>query len=184
MKLKPFIEGKIIDLRPLSMKDVEGDYVNWLNNPEVCKYNSHHVYPYTREQALGYVAGVEGSKNNLVLAIIAKDSGAHIGNISLQKIDLISRNAEYAVILGKKEYWGKGIALEASLLLLQHGFKALDLHRIYCGTSEKNIAMQKLALAMGMTEEGRRKEALYKDGEYVDLIEYGVLKKNFHGAKK
>jgi ribosomal-protein-alanine N-acetyltransferase len=184
MELKPFIEGTTVDLRPLSMKDIEGGYVNWLNDPEVCKYNSHHVYPYTREQAAAYIVGLEGNKNNLVLAIVQKDSGKHIGNISLQNIDHLSRNAEYAIILGEKEYWGKGIALEASLMILKHGFQALDLHRIYCGTSEKNTAMKNLALAMGMQEEGRRKEAIYKDGEFFDVIEYGILKKNFNAAKK
>ena len=37
--------------------------------------------------------------------------------------------------------------------------------------------MKKLAIALGMVEEGRRKAHLYLDGEWVDLIEYGVLKK-------
>jgi RimJ/RimL family protein N-acetyltransferase len=34
--------------------------------------------------------------------------------------------------------------------------------------------MQKLALALGMREEGRRKEALFKHGKYVDIVEYGI----------
>ena len=35
--------------------------------------------------------------------------------------------------------------------------------------------MQRLALYLGMKEEGRRREAAFKDGRYVDLIEYGIL---------
>lgn len=177
---KPFLEGKIINLRPLTLADADGNYLNWLNDGEVCKYNSHHAYPYGRELAIKYVEDKQASKQDLVLAIVTKTKRPkHIGNIALQNIDYISRSAEYAIIIGEKEYWGKGIAKEASLLILRHGFKALNLHRIYCGTSAKNIGMQKLASSLGMKKEGRRKEALYKSGEYADIIEYGLLRKNF-----
>lgn len=180
MQIKPFIIGKNINLRPLIQEDLDGNYINWFNNAEVCLYNSHHVYPYSREKATQYISAVQNSKDNLILAIITKSNNKHIGNISLQNINLVSRSAEYAIILGEKEYWGKGIAKEASILILKHSFEELNLHRIYCGTSENNKAMQKLASSLGMKEEGRRKEALYKTGKYVDIIEYGLLRKDFN----
>lgn len=177
--MRPFIEGNIIDLRPLSEGDVNQDYVNWLNDDEVCKYNSHHVFPYTLELAKKYVADIQTSKSDVVLAIVAKDNGKHIGNIALQKINFVNQNAEYAIILGDKDYWAKGIAKEASQMILKHGFESLNLHRVYCGTSVKNIPMQKLAIKLGFKEEGLRKEAMYKGGAFVDIIEYGLLKKDF-----
>ena len=179
MKLKPFIEDEKIILRPLSMEDIEGEYVNWLNDIEVCKYNSHHVYPYTEAQAKEYITSVTDQKNHLVLAIVDSESGTHVGNISLQAINLLNRSAEYAILLGNKEYWGKGVAKRASFLILKHGFESLGLHRIYCGTSANNVPMQKLAAALGMQKEGVRKEALYKDGKYIDIIDYGLLEKDF-----
>lgn len=181
MKMRPFIEGNIIDLRPLSMRDVKQDYVNWLNDADVCKYNSHHVFPYTLELAKKYVTDIQTSKSDVVLAIITKDRGKHIGNIALQKIDPVNRSAEYAIVLGDKDYWGKGVAKEASQLILKHGFESLNLHRIHCGTSVKNIPMQNLATALGFEKEGVRKDALYKDGEFVDVIEYGFLRDDFEG---
>lgn len=173
------MEGIAVELRPLALDDVTPIYVNWLNDEEVCKYNSHHVFPYTIELAMEYVKHVRSQKSDLVLAIVAKDSGMHIGNISLQNIHPVYRNAEYAIILGDKNYWGKGIAKEASKMIIQHGFSALNLHRIYCGTSAENMPMQKLALALGFKEEGRRKDAMFKNGAFVDMIEYGLLRENF-----
>src|SRR3989338_8989292 len=99
MKAIPFIQGVTVDLRPLSIEDVGDTYINWLNDAEVCKYNSHHAYPYTRELAIEYVTRVRSQKNDLVLAIVAKGSGKHIGNISLQNINPVNRSAEYAIIL-------------------------------------------------------------------------------------
>lgn len=179
MGTNPFLDGETIYLRPLSTDDLAGGYSNWLNDPEVSAHNSHHVFPYTLAQAKGYVESVRNDPQNLVLAIVAKDTDAHIGNIALQNIDPVSRNAEYAIVIGDKKYWGKGVASEASRLLLAHGFNALNLHRIYCGTSSANVAMQKLAAKLGMKEEGRRRAALYKDGVYADVIEYGLLREDF-----
>ena len=179
MTAKPFLDGTLIYMRDLRKEDVDGPYVHWLNDSEVNEHNSHHVFPYNRAQALHYIESVSGDEHNLVLAIIAKDTEKHIGNISLQNIDFINHSAEYAILLGDKDYWGKGVAKEASLLLIKHGFETLNLHRIYCGTSSKNIAMQKLAAIMGMSEEGRRKESQFANGEYVDTIEYGILKESF-----
>jgi len=179
MEPKAFLEGDLVTLRPLALLDLDGPYVSWLNDPEVNAHNSHHVYPYTLAQAKGYVESVARDEHNLVLAIVAKDSGKHVGNISLQKIDTVARQAEYAILVGDRDYWGKGVAGEASRLLIAHGFSALNLHRIHCGTGSENIAMQKLAAKLGFKEEGRRREAHFKNGTYTDIIEYGILKDEF-----
>lgn len=171
----PFLIGSRIYLRPLDDSDAEGDYVSWLNDPEVCNFNAHHVFPYSKKGALSYIEHTSVSKDSIVLAVCLKENDRHIGNISLQCINLISRSAEFAILMGDKDNWGKGFAKEASLLLLGHGFKELNLHRIYCGTSAENIAMQKLASAIGMTQEGVRKEAMFKHGKYLDIIEFGII---------
>lgn len=179
MEAKPFLSADTLTLRPLQIEDLRGAYVSWLNDPEVCEHNSHHVFPYSLAEAKHYIESVSRDEHNLVLAIVANDTGKHIGNISLQKIDTVSRSAEYAILVGDRDYWGKGIATEASKLLLTHGFNTLNLHRIYCGTSTSNIAMQKLADRLGFKEEGRRREAHYKNGSYDDIIEYGLLADEF-----
>ena len=179
MEIEPFIVGESVDLRPLALSDVNERYVNWLNDAEVCKYNSHHVHPYTIELATEYVKKIRSERRDLVLAIVAKDTGKHIGNISLQNINPIDQSAEYAIVLGDRDYWGKGVGKEASWLIIRHGFDALNLHRIYCGTSTENVPMQKLAAKLGFIQEGVRKEAMYKNGAFTDVIEYGLLRRDF-----
>lgn len=180
--INPFIIGKDVYLRPLRAEDADGGYVAWLNDPEVCRFNSHHVFPYTAQQALQYISQAAAARDAVVLAVCLISSDRHIGNISLQKIDLMSRSAEFAVLFGDKENWGKGYARQAAVLLCEHGFRELGLHRIYCGTSAENVAMQKLAKALGMREEGRRVQALFKHGRYIDIIEYGMLAADFEAG--
>ena len=174
-----FLAGPRIILRGLERADVEGNYGFWFNDPSVCRYNAHHRFPYGTEELLQYVDGLSGSRDRLVLAIIERDGEMHVGNISLQGIDPVEQSAEFAIVIGEKSAWGKGYSKEAARLIIDHGFGALNLHRIYCGTSSENLPMQKLALAMSFSLEGRRREAIYKDYKYWDILEYGLLREEW-----
>ena len=172
-----FIKGNTIALRRLTLNDVDGNYDSWLNDQEITKYNSHGRFPISKESLMVYVKNSYSTKNSLILAIIDISQNFHIGNISLQNINWIDRNAEITFLLGERSYWGKGIMLEAGVLLIKHGFNSLNLHRIYCGTSSENIGMQKLAFKLGMKQEGIRQEAIFKEGKYYDIIEFGLINK-------
>ena len=170
-----FLQGPNIYLRALNEQDILGNYTTWLNDTEITKYNSHGRFPMTVEKLLNFVQMSSQSNNSLVMAVVSLENDIHIGNISLQSINWIDRNAEIAFLLGEKAFWGKGVMLEAGRLIIEHGFNSLNLHRIYCGTSSQNIGMQKLAEKLEMKKEGIRKEALFNSGIYNDIIEYGIL---------
>lgn len=170
-----FLKGERIELRCLTEEDIEGNYRYWLNDPEVVRFNSHGRFPQTAESLHAFVKAAVASKTALVLAVVNSSTAGHIGNISLQGISWIDRSAEIAFLLGEKIFQGKGVMLEAGQLLIKHGFESLNLHRICCGTSVENIGMQKLAIKLGMMQEGIRREALYNNGRYHDIIEYGIL---------
>lgn len=177
-----FLKGDTVHLRALAKKDITGNYRYWLNNSEVVKYNSHGRFPATVESLEDFVANSYNSRNSLVLAVCMNDTTSHVGNISLQAISWIDRNAEIAFLLGELSFHGKGIMYEAGQLLIHHAFLSLNLHRIYCGTSSENTGMQKLALKLGMEQEGVRKEAIFNSGRYHDIIEYGILNKAEHSV--
>ena len=167
--------GKKVYLRYLHIDDANGNYPNWLNDTIVCQYNSHGDKLYTKEMAKEYIEFVTNSLAHKVFAICDLKTDKHIGNISLQQISEKNKSAEFAILLGEKEFMGKGYANEASKILIQYGFMNLKLHRIYCGTSILNIPMQKLALCLGMEQEGIKKDALFKNKEFIDLIEYAII---------
>lgn len=173
-----FLKGSQIYLRALTISDVEGNYSYWLNDQEIVQFNSHGRFPMTVEKLMAYINSTSTSANTLALAIIDANTNNHIGNISLQSINWIDRNAEIAFLLGEKSYWGKGVMYEAGSILLNHAFNVLNLHRVYCGTSEENIGMQKLAQKLGMLQEGKRIDAIFKNGNYYNIIEFGIVKRN------
>jgi ribosomal-protein-alanine N-acetyltransferase len=164
-------------LRPLTAVDVNGSYPTWFEDQEVCRYNSHGKFFKTKAYFEDYVGRLD-REDCVVLAICHLVDG-HVGNVSLQDISLINRNAEFAILLGDKRHFGKGVGTFAGRALFWHGFNKLNLERIYCGTAATNIGMQKLAAALGMTLEGTRRQHLFLEGFRVDMLEYGVLRSEF-----
>ncbi|MBD3806057.1 GNAT family protein [Sulfuricurvum sp.] len=177
------LEGKNIYLRPIEISDAEGAYPTWLNDPDVCRYNSHGDTTYTRKMAQAYIANVTDNPTYAVFAICLREDGRHVGNISLQHISAKNSSAEFAILIGDPSVYGNGIGFEASHLLFDYGFNSLHLHRIYCGTHYKNKRMRSLAEKLGMNQEGYRKEALFKNGEFVDIVEYGILNRDYQKAQ-
>jgi len=164
-------------VRLLAEDDLDGPYPGWFEDPEVCRYNSHGKFFKTKAHFREYVAAL--SKEDRIVWAVCHVTDGHIGNISLQEISFINRSAEFAIILGDKRHWGRGVGLLAGRALLQHGFKKLNLERIYCGTAATNEGMKKLAVAMGMTLEGTRRRHLFLEGSWVDVVEYGILREEF-----
>lgn len=175
-----FLKGQRIHLRALMEKDLTDSYLQWLNDEEVCAGNSHAMFPNTEHKMKAYFESLKNGTQQVTLAIIYTEREKHIGNVALQNINWISRSAEFAILLGDKEFWNGGYGEEASKLIMEYGFSRLNLHRIYCGTFDNNTGMRKLALKLKMKEEGLRREAVYKNGSYHNIIEFGVLKSEYY----
>ncbi len=173
-----FLDGKHIYLRPISIEDLDGNYINWLNDPVVCRYNRHARFPSTKEAIRQYLEKISHSTTDIVLAIAEKNTHKHIGNVSLSRINWVDRNAELSIIIGEKEVWKKGYGTEACRLMIAYAFETLNLHRIYAGTHEDNIGFQKIAKNLEMKIEGRSIENVYKDAKYADTIWFYALNPN------
>jgi len=177
----PFLTGETIYLRTIEEADLNANYREWFNDEDVCHYNSHHRFPNYDENMRDYYENVIKSHGNLILAICDKEADTHVGNIALENIDTLNRSAEFAILIGNKAHWGKGVGKEAAKLIIGHGFRELNLHRVYCGATEDNIAIRNIALSLGFAEEGISRDVLWKHGTFKNIIRYGVLKDDFKG---
>ena len=164
-------------VRALNENDIDGSYPSWFEDQDVCLYNSHGKFPKTKAYFKNYLN--ELNREDRVVWAICHINHGHIGNVSLQQISLINRTAEFAILLGDKRHWGKGVGQLVGRKLLEHGFNKLDLERIYCGTAAANKGMMKLAVKLGMVLEGTRRLHLFLEGSRVDMLEYGVLRAEF-----
>lgn len=117
--------------------------------------------------------------NKLALAICMKETNKHIGYIYFTNIDNKNLSASFGILIGEKEYWGKGLAKEATMLMLYHGFYVLGLERIEARQLCYNKGSIKVSEKCGFKTEGLLRKAVYKNGEYKDLNLMSIIKEDF-----
>jgi RimJ/RimL family protein N-acetyltransferase len=101
-----------------------------------------------------------------------------IGIVSIVDIDPINRTAGVGIMLDK-EYRSKGIGFFAFKTLLDHAFNNMNLNRIAGDVLEYNTSSKKLLEKLGFITEGVKRQAVYKNGRYVDAIMVACLKEDF-----
>ncbi len=166
-------------VEPFKEININDRYFSWFEDETVCEHNSHGVFPMTPQRTAEFYDRTS-RRENLVWSVNHTSDG-HIGNVSLQQIDLLNRNAEVAIIIGEKAHWGSGVGKLAVRAALGHGFRFLNLHKIYLGTAAGNIGMVSIAKSLGMRLEGRRVAHRLRDGEWYDIIEFALFSEDFDG---
>ncbi|GIW07601.1 MAG: hypothetical protein KatS3mg060_2406 [Dehalococcoidia bacterium] len=174
-----FLRGERIYLRPLELTDATAEYVRWLNDADVTRYLDTGKYPATRETVREYIRSFQGSRTNLAFAIVDRATGRHIGNVTLNHIDPIHRTADTGIMIGSKQFWGRGIAYEAWSLLLGYAFDRLNLRKIIAGAVRDNVASIRTLQKLGFVIEGTFREEKWVEGRYVDTVRLGLFREAF-----
>src|SRR4030042_7138331 len=97
--------GQRVRLRAIAREDLP-TFVRWLNDPEVIEYVETY-WPISRAQEEQWFEDKLREDSNRVFAIETLD-GTLIGNLALDHVDWKERHATLGIMLGEKEYWGKG----------------------------------------------------------------------------
>ena len=180
MKYFKKIIGERIYLSPINMDDAEL-YTKWLNDIEV----SESLGIYSRTVSLGaqkkYMENSAGKGHEF--AIVALDGDGLLGNVSLGDIESINRTAKIGIFIGEAEMRGKGYGTEAIRLILDYGFKTLNLHNVKLEVFADNARAIACYKKVGFREIGRRREAKYKNGRYVDEVYMDILDSDFGSEK-
>jgi RimJ/RimL family protein N-acetyltransferase len=180
----PFIQGERIDLVAQLSKWVE-IYTKWHNNPKVRQY-ARHEFPVALEDVKKWFEAnpERGLEDFVVFVIYHKLDKRPIGDIGLNHINWVSRNANIFAEIGEPKYWGKGIVGEAAKLMINYGFSELNLHKIHASVYNPNERSLRAAEKLGFKKEGILKEHLYVDGEYVDNHKFSILRKEWLEVNK
>lgn len=176
-----FLEGSAIYLREVRESDVTEDYYNWINDSEVNQYLETRYFPRSKSNILNFVKALDGSKDEILLAICDKASDKYIGNIKLGPINWVHRYADISLLIGDKDYWGKGLATEAIHLVTGFAFNTLNLHKLKAGCYADNAGSKKAFEKVGFVKEGHLKNMWIVNRGYQDWIILGLCAEDYQG---
>jgi len=177
---RPFLIGEKLYLRALEESDIGEEYLGWLNEPEVTRYLGTGKFPSTLDSLRKYLDHFRDSTTDLVFAIVDKETNQHIGNVTLNRIDWIHRTGDTGLMIGRKDFWGKGYAFEAWSLLIDYAFQRLGLRKIIAGAIADNAASVVTLEKLGFKLEARFRREYFIDGEYRDAVRLGLFREEFY----
>lgn len=173
--------GKDLRLRAIEREDVPR-FVRWLNDPDVRQFLLMHQ-PLSRAQEERWFEGQLSRSDELILAIEVREGRewVHIGNVGLHRLDLKNRTAVLGIVIGEKDFWGRGFGREAIRVLLCYAFLELGLHRVELETFSSNVRALRCYEAVGFKKVGVRRQAFFRDGAFHDVIIMDLLAEEFAG---
>lgn len=166
----PFLIGERIYLRGLDARDLEGSYLDWINDRQTTRFLDTGRFPSTRGELEDYVRRASDGSKDLFLAIVEKSSDRFIGTIKLGPIDWIHRHGAIGILIGPADARGKGYGKEAVSLVVRHAFECLGLNKVSAGAYADHQRSVDLFVSLGFTEEGRLRKHLFRDGGYQDKV--------------
>lgn len=180
------LTGKRVRLRAIERVDIP-TFVRWLNDREVTQYllvNS--PFSTAMEEQWFERQLSQPPHEGQVLAIEARvgSDWVHIGNTGIHRVDAVNRSGEFGILIGEKHFWNQGFGREATQLTLQHGFDDLNLHRVFLRVYENNPRAIACYKAAGFVQEGVLREAIFKDGRYINEVEMGILQPEWNKLKE
>lgn len=160
-------------LEPLGPEHLEGSW-RALLNPESMRLTGTHT-EFTREQVQAWLAGVAGTDGRADWAIITIEDGEHIGEVVLNDYDADNRSIGFRIALNANRNFGQGYGTEATRAVVDYAFEVIEVHRIGLEVYAFNPRAQRAYEKCGFTVEGRLREALHWDGQWIDAVVMGML---------
>lgn len=163
-------------LRALTENDLNGPWFQWFNDAEITRFQNKGYIPNSPQAQRNYFEKIQKSNEDVVFAIVDEASNRHVGNVGLHGIDWIHRSAVLGIVIGEKEFLGRGWGRVAWKTVTDYAFNVINLHKVAATFFDGNERSLKCALAAGYEVEGRQKEQMYKNGRYVDLVWLGITR--------
>jgi RimJ/RimL family protein N-acetyltransferase len=169
------ISSEKIILRPYEIGDIPF-WQKWDIDPQVQAFLPEPKNePQTPEEMAAYLKECQDENDGYYWTIVWKDTNQPIGTISLTEVNPYHGIGELGIVIGEREYWGKGIAQE-SIKLIVSLMPVLGIRRVSAEFEERNIAMEKVLIKSGFQKEAILNSSRIKDGHPINTIRYFYLK--------
>ena len=143
------INSKRCYLRSLDLKDDLSKYLYWMQTPANNPFILSAKLDFGLNQLKEFIANCNIRHDIMLLGIFTNINDVHIGNIKSADIDLVNKSAWLGILIGDKDYRGKGIVREiivTSILWISQKYK---IKSIKLGVDPNNIIACRLYQKMG-----------------------------------
>lgn len=169
--------------QPMLLRAVEetdlGLLLAWRNSERIraCMYTSHEITPAEHRrwfQRLG--------RDREAFAFLFEIDHRPLGVVNLNQLDWRNGRCHWGFYLGETDA-PPGSGTRMAYLALLHVFEVLKLHKVIGEAFSFNDASIAYHEKLGFSREGRFVEHVLKDGNYLDVISFALLSRDWPRVK-
>jgi len=165
-------EYKGIAIRPIEEADLEkmvalrADPRIWMRLGDISMVNSRSQHEWFQ--------GLEGDPRRRYYVLCTAEVD-FLGIVRMDEIDWVNRSARVGGDILPK-YQRQGFGTKMFSLIKKYCFDYLNLNRLWLLVIDSNDAARDLYIKAGFVDEGRQRNAIYRDGVYHDYIMMSLLR--------
>jgi RimJ/RimL family protein N-acetyltransferase len=168
-----------IHLRAFEKEDIDS-IIKWVNDEAVTQYLSDIlIYPISRADEVKWLESVSITNHREKVFAIETLNKELIGSVGLHNINWVERKAELGIMIGEREFWGKGYGSEAVREVLRITFEKMNLNRVYLRVFENNPRAIRVYEKCGFQIEGSLRQDHYYGRRYYDTLIMAMLKEEY-----
>ena len=178
------MEGRLIRLRGYEKSDLDA-LMKWWHDEEVTQFIAGGLFPASTLEEARFIETVAAGKDpaNKIFAIETLAEHSYIGTISLHNINWGCRHAELGMVIGEKDYWGRGYRTDAVLVLLRLAFDKVGLHRVQLHVFDFNERAISCYEKCGFRREGTLRDYWFKNGKFRDTLLMSILEGEYRNRR-
>jgi len=152
-----------------------GAFHRWYSDPRVARLTRYQDGTMTSQEIERFFLARVLGRDSMTMAIHVREDDRLIGTCAFSQLDGDNGSALFHITIGEVDSWGRGYGTEATRLMVDHGFGTLGLHRISLTVFAFNERAIRAYRRCGFMEEGRAREAIWRDGRRWDELLMGML---------
>ena len=167
-------------LRELKKEDII-DINKWRNNRELISYLGAPYRYINIDVDYAWYEDYLKIRNNTIRCAIVECSNVEkiLGLVSLTNVNRMDHSAVFHIMIGDMDKRGKGIGFYATTEMLKHAFLDINLNRVELTALENNMRALKMYEKVGFKREGMKREAIYKEGKFINVIMMSLLRNEY-----
>jgi RimJ/RimL family protein N-acetyltransferase len=172
-----FLEGVKVYLRPYEPEDADVLYHALYSAESRRLTGTQQIF--TRASTADFINKIAGDNSRVDLVICSQKTNQTLGEVVLNNIDFINRSANIRIGIFNEKDYSLGYGSEALILMLNHAFGGLNLHRVELGVYDFNPRAIHVYEKLGFKQEGVLRDSLHFNHQFHDQIIMSILAEEF-----
>lgn len=164
------------------MESADAEEARLLHNQETTLYRLTDIAHVSQESQATWLQSISTSRTSRRYVARLKTDGCFVGVFRVDRIDPWNRNAVIGadIVEGLR---GQGYATEIFRYFFEYFFEQCGFQRLALVTLESNAPAIKLYKKLGFVEEGRERQAIFREGKFQDLVCMGILSEEWRAIR-